>query len=631
MRLLYDEGHNQTWTIDPGLALELSRRTNEAPRYYSYAHVADLVAARFGGKVGRITESPLTPELLRTGDVLLLNHCCSARHKHLGVGGEAIFSAAEIAALAAAVHAGLGLLVLGEFEIDSWGSNVNEVLAPFGMRFRNDVATIAADRVRGPLRLPIFETEEIAAHPAAPSVRKVSYGSGCTVELLADPANERSQGVVRSGEGEVLLAVAEVGRGRVVAVGDSDLFAEPFLSYNDNRALLIGLLSWLSKEDADAAVTPPPPPPALAALAGLAGLASADETAHDLVAHGLSADARPAPGTVVDFTAGERSEMTYLLAGVGIDPEADFEGFALEARLVFHELPKRIRRMLAEFAHKGNVDGALLLRGFPCDRALPPTPSRSGERAKKATHASELWLCAVAAALGEPVGYLQEKQGSIVQDVFPTPGNADKLSSESSSILLDFHTEIAFHPFMPDYVLLYGLRQDPDREARTIFSSVRRFIHLLDPADRDTLFADLFKSGVDYSFGNTSERRGLGPLVSVLYGDRQDPFLRYDLDLMEGQTPAARRALQVVRELVNDVQRDVTIEPGSLLVLDNRRSVHARSNFRAHYDGRDRWLQRLSVVRDLDASLGDRLHGSRVIATDFSGYLTAAAADGEAG
>jgi hypothetical protein len=67
------------------------------------------------------------------------------------------------------------------------------------------------------------------------------------------------------------------------------------------------------------------------------------------------------------------------------------------------------------------------------------------------------------------------------------------------------------------------------------------------------------------------------------------------------------------------------IEPGSLLVLDNRRCVHARSVFRAVFDGRDRWLQRAAVVRDLDASVGDRLRGSRVIATDFSSYLGEAA------
>src|SRR5947199_8946796 len=111
------------------------------------------------------------------------------------------------------------------------------------------------------------------------------------------------------------------------------------------------------------------------------------------------------PGlAVVDFAADEREAMAQLLTGVAVVPEADFEAFALEAKLVFHELPKRIRRALVELAQKGNVDGALLLRGFPRDPVVPPTPARSGETARKATHASELSLFVVAAALVEPAG-----------------------------------------------------------------------------------------------------------------------------------------------------------------------------------------------------------------------------------
>jgi L-asparagine oxygenase len=661
--LLHDESHNQTWTIDAARAVELSRSTNEAPRYYSYAPMAELVQSRFGGAAVRVTQGPLGAELLASGNLLVLNHCCRRAHRHQGVGGEAIFAAAEIEAIRAAVEAGMGLLVLGEFEIDSWGSNVNDVLQPFGLRFNDDVATIPAQGVRGPLRLPVFETTAIARHVAAGGARKISYCAGCTITLL--DAAAAAVVVVESGAGAVLMAAAEAGRGRVIAVGDSDLFAEPFLSYNDNRALLVGLIAWLSGVPAAASAEQRPAgsdlrgvpamvnapadlrgvPAMVNAPADLRGVparvdAPADlrgvpamidpPAAHDLVAQGLTLSREPAPGTVVDLDDETRRRTRQLLAGKSLDPTApiapidpyeDFEAFAFAAKLVFHELSLATRRVLVEFAHRGNVDGALLLRGFPQDPWIPPTPVRTGERAAKATHASELWLCAVAAALGEPVGYLQEKQGSIFQDVFPTPANAGKLSSESSSILLDFHTEIAFHPFMPDYLLLYGLRQDPDKEARTIFASVRRFLHLLAPADKDTLFANLFRTGIDYSFGNSGQQRGAGPLVSVLYGDRLDPFLRYDLDLMVGQTAPARRALELVRELVNDVQRDVVIEPGSLLVLDNRRCVHARSTFRAAYDGNDRWLQRVAVVRDLEASMQDRMRGTRVIATDFSRYL----------
>lgn len=604
MRFVYDEGHNQTWTIDPNLAVALSRRTNEAPRYYSYAHVADLIRERFGSPTERLTAAPITGQELAGASVLLLNHCCDARHKHAGVGGEAAFSPDEISAIAEAVNAGMGLLVLGEFEIDSWGTNVNDLLAWFGLRFNNDVATVESAVLRGVDRLAVFEAAAVREHPAARGVAKVSYCSGCTLALL----DERAQPVVLDDSGSVLIAAAEVGRGRVVAVGDSDLFAEPFLSYNDNETLLVGVLEWLSGGTARAKAKAPAKPARI--------------TAHDWVARGLDREAGPAPGTILELSDDERGELEAWVERVGIDPLVDFEAFNLEAKLLFHDMPRRARRALLEFVRDGNVDGVLMIRNFPLDRGLPPTPSRPGEPGRKDSRASELWLCCVAAALGEPVGYQQEKKGRIFQDVFPTRENADKLSSESSSILLDFHTEIAFHPFMPDYILLYGLRQDPDREARTIFSSVRRFFHLLTPGDRDTLFSNLYRTGVDYSFGNVEEKKGVGPLVSILYGDRLDPFLRYDLDLMAGQTPAARHALQVVRELVNQVQRDVVLEPGSLLVLDNRRCVHARSHFRAYYDGRDRWLQRMSVVRDLQASLRDRASGSRVIATDFSEYLT---------
>jgi alpha-ketoglutarate-dependent taurine dioxygenase len=288
-------------------------------------------------------------------------------------------------------------------------------------------------------------------------------------------------------------------------------------------------------------------------------------------------------------------------------------------------MPERLRRILVEFGHHGNLDNVLMLRGLPQDPVVPPTPTRSGETVRKTTYASELWVCAVAAAFGEPVGYLQEKQGSILQDLYPTPAAASTQSSESSSVLLAFHTEVAFHPYMPDYVLLYGLRQDPKKEAQTMFASIRRFFHLLSAEEKETLFSRVFRTGIDYSFGNTTGEKGTGPLVPVLYGDREDPFMRYDLDLMVGQTPEACRALEVVRELVNAVKQEVAIEAGSLLVLDNRRCVHARSVFSAFFDGRDRWLQRASVVRDLDASVEDRIRGTRVIATDFSRYFGAAA------
>jgi alpha-ketoglutarate-dependent taurine dioxygenase len=43
----------------------------------------------------------------------------------------------------------------------------------------------------------------------------------------------------------------------------------------------------------------------------------------------------------------------------------------------------------------------------------------------------------------------------------------------------------------------------------------------------------------------------------------------------------------------------VALAPGDILILDNYRGVHGRRPFEAKYDGRDRWLKRVSVTRDL--------------------------------
>ena len=61
---------------------------------------------------------------------------------------------------------------------------------------------------------------------------------------------------------------------------------------------------------------------------------------------------------------------------------------------------------------------------------------------------------------GHPVGYLQEQDGKIVQNIFPIKKSAENQISSSSKAALELHTEAAFHPHLPDYLLLLCLRGD---------------------------------------------------------------------------------------------------------------------------------------------------------------------------
>ena len=109
---------------------------------------------------------------------------------------------------------------------------------------------------------------------------------------------------------------------------------------------------------------------------------------------------------------------------------------------------------------------------------------------------------------------------------------------------------------------------------------------------------------------------GRGP-GTVLYGHPDRPYFNYDLDLMTSHIPEASAALHKVAEAANIVKKSVLLDSGDLLVIDNRRSIHGRTQFTARYDGTDRWVLRCSAVASLRSSAADRTLNSRVITTSF--------------
>ena len=277
------------------------------------------------------------------------------------------------------------------------------------------------------------------------------------------------------------------------------------------------------------------------------------------------------------------------------------EGEAFVAHAAAADLPASMVNALERFRSRGNREGYLLLRGLPLD----------GPRY------ADSHLALVGSRLGELVGYLQEKNGALFHDIVPERNQENEQSAASSRATLALHTERCFHPHLPSHVLLLCVRPDPGRKAFTEIASVRRMLPLLPARHRPTLFQPLFRTGIDYSFGNLTTDKANGPVLSVLYGDRKDPGLRYDLDLMAGLNDRAREALDAVKRAAQRVRTAVRLAAGDLLVIDNRRAVHGRSAFTARYDGRDRWLKRAYLVGNLAAIGADRRPGERVIRTQF--------------
>ncbi len=273
-------------------------------------------------------------------------------------------------------------------------------------------------------------------------------------------------------------------------------------------------------------------------------------------------------------------------------------------------LPAVAHDALVDFADSAHQSGALLLRGMPIGE-LPPTPPTPTTPAEKDS-ISEFTLLTVARRLGQPVGYEPEHGGDLVQNIVPTKAALDRQVSTSSNVQLMFHTEAAFHPHRPRYLLLLCLRGDP--AAHTTLSSVFEVLPQL-PADVvEVLFEPRFRTAVDESYLD-GRSNVLGAPVPVLSGNRRRPTMVFDADLMVGIDEQADDAIRSLGEATAACHTSIALEAGDLLVVDNAVAVHGRSPFTARFDGADRWLQRSFVVSDLSASAADRR--GRVITTHF--------------
>lgn len=284
--------------------------------------------------------------------------------------------------------------------------------------------------------------------------------------------------------------------------------------------------------------------------------------------------------------------------------------FLLAALREGRRLPAHVHDALAEFTVRPHRSGALLVRGvdFGDVPATPATPTADLD--KDAT--SEFALLTIASVLGHPVGYLPEHGGDVVQNIVPVRASADRQVSTSSKIDLMFHTEAAFHPHRPRYLLLACLRGDAD--AHTTLSSILEVVDHLPESTVRTLRQPRFRTAIDESYLHGRQNR-LGEPMAVLQGTVDEPTLVFDEDLMVGSDPEADEALRELGRAVRDHHTSVALEAGDVLVVDNFVAVHGRTPFSPRYDGTDRWLQRSMVVADLAPSASDRR--GRIITTVF--------------
>jgi L-asparagine oxygenase len=300
---------------------------------------------------------------------------------------------------------------------------------------------------------------------------------------------------------------------------------------------------------------------------------------------------KPAPAVpfILDCTP-YRTQIQHALDARPRVPITDHERFLMEAEMFFHSLPAPLRRAVLELKNRMSRYPYLVLRGLPADQNLPPTPLDSRRPRVDYFLIGEWFSAAISKALGEPFGMMQQNEGELIQHNSPVKLHEAAQSGESSKIDLMWHTDGSFLPLTPDYNVITCLRPDQAREATTSFTSLNDVLDGLSPRLRQVLAQPRFLAeGVEYDYDEVNDRGNRHHHVPVLRGSREQPYIFYDQDIHRATDEESAEALAALDALLDSKAHHVKLEAGDTVLFDNRRCVHKRSPFTAHYDGKDRW------------------------------------------
>jgi Fe(II)/alpha-ketoglutarate-dependent arginine beta-hydroxylase len=302
--------------------------------------------------------------------------------------------------------------------------------------------------------------------------------------------------------------------------------------------------------------------------------------------------------------------------------------FLEDAPVIAHDLPKRVRVLMNDFKLK-EPEGICIISGYQVDEAkVGKTPPHwKWRNGRSPALEEEMLLILFGSLLGDVFGWGTQQDGHIVHDVIPIKGHEHEQLGSSSEELLTWHIEDAFHPYRGDYICMMCLR-NRDNVATTVASidAVKlqpeqikvlfepRFTIRPDESHLEKNKSELYAQTetpddlVESAYDRINEMNTRPEKLPVLFGDPQSPYLRIDPYFMNRlpDDEEAQQALDALVQAIDEVIYDMVLQTGEICFLDNYRVVHGRKQFKAHFDGYDRWLKRINVTRDLRKSRNAR-------------------------
>lgn len=229
-----------------------------------------------------------------------------------------------------------------------------------------------------------------------------------------------------------------------------------------------------------------------------------------------------------------------------------------------------------------------LLQGLPIGGDLPPTPDR---KFAADTHPmpSDAVIGIISSLFGDIVTFEGKATLRQIHNVYPARDESHSQLGGSTSFL-EWHVEDAFHPDRAEWLGILCLRSDP-----LVTTWIARARDLsLSAADWAQLRTQRMFLKVDESF--EPPYCGCSFAGFAVAGSNDQPEIAFDPPYMEWVSPEDYALFQRLSAAADQAKLSFVLEAGDLLLLNNRRTIHARSSITPRFDGSDRWIKRALIA-----------------------------------
>jgi len=233
--VLFDLTHNEMLNIDDE----------------EFKEFIDLLK-RLDLKIKKNENGHITKEILENIDLLILGNPI-----------DDFFSSLEIKHIVDHVRNGGGLLLLSEYGADYLQkTNINDISGKFGIFFEKNI--IKEMNSNNQNCTSILHIQDFSKHQITKNLREVIIGGACSLFLNKDvqtlmQSNDKSvwsevydnlseEWTKEEEKKQIIAAYTEYGQGKVVAIGDIDIFTTNSrigINSLDNRKLIQNIISWL--------------------------------------------------------------------------------------------------------------------------------------------------------------------------------------------------------------------------------------------------------------------------------------------------------------------------------------------------------------------------------------------------